>query len=98
MKVAIANAELEFLCGGNLVAARFPILVIKAAKQRHDLLKAVPLFDQIPRWKSFRYEARDLNSGSIAVTGEWRMDIRGDETNGVPDQVAITAVRKIADV
>jgi hypothetical protein len=97
MKVTITNAELEFLCGGEVLAARFPIKVIQAAKRRHDLLRAVPLFHQIPAWKSFRYEPNGPTAGSIAVTGNWRMDIRGEEANGPKDQVSITAVRKISD-
>lgn len=97
MKVTVTSADLEFLIGGSIVAAKFPIKVIKAAKQRHDLLKAVPLFDQIPRWKSFKYERNDLYSGTIYVTEEWRMDIRGEDGNAKPDHVAITGVRKVAN-
>jgi hypothetical protein len=96
MQVTVASADLEFLVGGSIVAARFPIRVIRAAKQRHDLLRAVPLFDQIPRWKAFRYERRDARSGSIFVTEDWRMDIRGEDSNEKPDHVSITAVRKVA--
>ena len=95
MKVTVASPDLEFLVGGNIVTAEFPIRVIRAAKQRHDLLRAVPLFDQIPRWRSFQYERSGARSGSIYVTEGWRMDIRGEEGNGQPDHVTITSVRKV---
>lgn len=93
MKVVIASADLEFLNGGSLVASGFPIRVMRAAFQRTDLLRAVPRYEHISRWKAFRYQAAGVNAGSIAVIDTWRMDVRGATGNEDPSQIAILRIR-----
>lgn len=93
MKVVIASAELEFLNGGGLVASGFPIRVMRAAFQRTDLLRAVPRYEHISRWKAFRYQEAGVNAGSIAVIDTWRMDVRGATGNEDLSQISILRIR-----
>ena len=93
MKVTIVGTDLDFLDGGELVTTRFPIKVMVAATRRVDLLRALPRYDQIPRWKAFRYESVDLNAGSIAVVDSWRMDVRGPNDNEEPTDISVLRIR-----
>lgn len=93
MKVVIASADLEFLNGGSLVASRFPIRIMRAAFQRTDLLRAVPRYEHISRWKALRYQPAGANTGSITVIDTWRMDVRGATGNEDPSQIAILRIR-----
>lgn len=93
MKVVIAASDLEFLNGGNLVAARFPIRIMRAAFQRTDLLRALPKYEHVSRWKAFRYQPAGENAGSISVIDTWRMDVRGATGNEDPSQISILRIR-----
>lgn len=93
MKVVIAASDLEFLNGGSLVAAHFPIRVLWAAFQRTDLLRAVPRYEHLPRWKAFRYQSTGPGAGSIAIIDAWRMDLRAATGNEDPSQVAVLRIR-----
>lgn len=93
MKVVIADSDLEFLDGGSLAASRFPIRVMRAAFQRTDLLRAMPRYEHISRWKALRYQSAGENTGSIAVVDTWRMDVRGAVGNEDASQIAILRIR-----
>ena len=93
MKVVISGQDLDFLDGGELVVARFPIKVMVAAAQRVDLLRAVPRYDQIPRWKALRYEETGRHAGSVSVIDSWRMDVRGPNDNEEPTDISVLRIR-----
>jgi len=75
------------------VASGFPIRVMRAAFQRTDLLRAVPRYEHISRWKAFRYQEAGVNAGSIAVIDTWRMDVRGATGNEDLSQISILRIR-----
>lgn len=95
MKISVADPDLDFLTGGA-PPSKFPVRVVRAARRKYDLLRAVPQFDQVPLWKSFDYRAEGRESGSVSVLEDWRFDLRGEQTNDVKDAVTLTRMRNVA--
>lgn len=91
MKVLVANPELDFLTGdSDVVAKRFPIAVISAARRKVVVLKAMPDYFDLTKWKSLEFAPIDSERGTVRVTGDWRMHFRNEQRNEEESAIAIT--------
>lgn len=91
MKVFVANAELEFLIGeADLLASRFPITVVSAARHKMTVLKAIPEYRDLAKWKSLGFLSIDDERGSVHVADDWRMHLRNEPNNERESAIAIT--------
>lgn len=91
MKVLVANAELEFLIGEvDLLASRFPITVVSAARRKVTVLKAIPEYRDLTKWKSLGFAPIDGERGTVLVAKDWRMHLRNEPSNEEESAIAIT--------
>lgn len=94
MKLIIGNSDLEFLENiGHLTETKLPVSVMHAAFIKTDLLKAIPCFPDLKKWKSLKFVSKDKNSGSISLIDDWRMDLRSTEGNEEQREVTLIKIR-----
>jgi len=77
MDIEIDNPTLEFLeIEASALSASVPIKVIRSAREKMLLIKAVPLPQYLTQWRSLGYRAEvDYCEGgcSVSLHGGWRM-------------------------
>lgn len=93
MEIFVADSRLDFLTdASNVVTSSLPIRVMQASYRKYDLLRALPLFTDVPRWKCLDYDVVDDSQGSIRVIDDWRMGLRSENANQERKQVTITKI------
>ena len=100
MEIDISAPDLGFLEGGIAVGNCFPIKVMRAARTRLQLLKAIPEPDQMRQWKSLDCKCISTKDEheeySISVTGGWRMYLQNNSKNSSPG-VTIIGLKELSN-
>lgn len=100
MEIEITAPHLAFLEGDTVLANDIPIRVIRAARLRLGLIKAVPKPEQMHNWKSLDYKNAALdgssNKYSVSVIENWRMDLYNDPERKQPG-LTVIELRRSSD-
>ena len=96
MDIEIDASGLEFLIGDVGVDTNYPIRVIRAARERLQVIRAIPNFFHLGRWKSLDYRG-NIESGSVNLIDEWRMQLES-KPNATCPKVAIIKIWRASDV
>lgn len=77
MEIVIENPKLKFLhSDGSVLRTQVPVKVIRSAREKFLLIKAVPAREYLTNWRSLGYRSDpELGDGfcSVSLHGSWRM-------------------------
>ena len=93
MEIDIAASDLGFLKGDIATGSHLPVKVMRAARLRLQLIKAIPEPDQMKQWKSLDYKSvftkEKYEKYSISVIGGWRMYLHNNSNISSPGVTVI---------
>ena len=88
MEIDIAAPDLGFLEGDIATGNNLPVKVMRAARLRLQLIKAIPEPDQMKQWKSLDYKCISIKDKhekySISVIGGWKMYLHNNSNISSP--------------
>lgn len=100
MEIDISAPDLGFLEGGIVTGNHLPVKVMRAARLRLQLIKAIPEPDQMKQWKSLDCVCISTKGKhekySISVTGDWRMYLHNNSNISSPG-VTIIGLEELAN-
>ncbi len=94
----VSTDGFDFLSGAAPAGSEYPIKVIKAARQRLEIIRAIPELEHLSAWKSLDYKADGksaADTGSVHVIDDWRMGIFVIERD--PPQLSVNNLWRLSD-
>lgn len=96
MIIEIEGPNLAFLIGELKLPHDVPISVVRAARLKLNIIKAVPKPEYMSNWKSLDFKTQNESNTecSISISEDWRMDLCSD-SNKEPPLITVKDLRRV---
>lgn len=94
MKIEITDSELSFLENGATCETDVPIRIIKEARIKVNLMKAMPRLELMSKWRSLNFIGEHNRAGYVLLDGGWQIDLRSIPDDE-PQKIKVVAIRRI---